>query len=111
LGEGDTDTAKYMKKAYKVWARISHHEEKGGPEGVDPTLSDPEPETGEDPNGGSSNAKPDKGNNGKKPPEPAGSNQGGDSPSSNGSGDKGKGNGKSKGGLKIGHSNKSQENE
>ena len=25
LGEGDTDTAKYMKKAYKVWARISHH--------------------------------------------------------------------------------------
>lgn len=86
LGEGDTDTAKYMKKAYKVWARISHHEEKGGPEGVDPTPSDPEPETGEDPKGRGSNAKPDKGN-------------------------KGKGNGKSNGGLKIGHSNKSQETE
>ncbi len=86
LGEGDTDTAKYMKKAYKVWARISHHEEKGGPEGVDPTPNDPEPETGEDPKGRGSNAKPDKGN-------------------------KGKGNGKSNGGLKIGHSNNSQENE
>ena len=111
LGEGDTDTAKYMKKAYKVWARISHHEEKGDPEGVDPTPNDPEPETGEDPKGRGSNAKPDKGNNGKKPQEPAGSSQGGDSPSSNGSGDKGKGNGKSNGGLKLGHSNISQETE
>ena len=111
MGEGDTDTAKYLKKTYKVWARNSHHEEKGSTEAVDPTPSDPEPETGEDSKGRGSNAKPDKGNNGKKSPGLAGSSQGGDSPPSNGSGDKGKDNGKSKGGLKIGHSLKTRETE
>ncbi len=111
LGEGDRDNAKYLKKAYKVWARNSHHEEKGGPEGYDPTPSDPEPETGEDTKGGGSNAKPNKGDNGKKSPGSAGSSQGGDSPPSNSSGDKGNGNSKSDGGLMIGHSLKTQETE
>ena len=111
LDAGDKDTAKYLKKAYKVEARISHHEENGDPKGFGPPPSDPEPETDEDPKGGGSNAKPDKSNNGNKSTGSTGSNKWGGSQPSNGSGDEGKGNGNSNGGWNRGHSDKSHENE
>jgi hypothetical protein len=114
LEDGDKDVAKYLKKAFKVEMRISHHEEVGGPKGLDVTAG--EPEADEDPKGAGSTDKPDKADKtekgGKNSTGSAGSNNGGSPPSSDGSGGKRKGNGKSNGGgRKKGHSNGSQENE
>jgi hypothetical protein len=116
LEDGDKDVAKYLKKAYKVELRISRHEDLGDPEGLEATLSEPDPGADEDPKGAGSTGKPDKADKtkkgGKNSMGSAGSNNGGSPQSSDGSGGKRKGNGKSNGGgRKKGHSNGSQENE
>jgi len=116
LDNGDKDVAKYLKKAYKVEVRISRHEGVGGPKGLNATTGEPELGTDEDPKGVDSTGKPDKtvnnGKGGKDSTESSGSNNGGSPDSGNNSGDKQNGNGKSNGGgLKKGHSNRSQEND
>ncbi len=116
LEDGDKDVAKYLKKAFKVEVRISRHEDLGDPEGLEATLSEPDPGADEDPKGAGSTGKPDKADKtkkgGKNSTGSAGSNNGGSPQSSDGSGGKRKGNGKSNGGgRKKGHSNGSQENE
>lgn len=116
LEDGDKDLAKYLKKAYKVELRISHREDVGDPEGLEATLSEPDPKAGEDQEGADPTDKPNKqGNNGNGGTGSSGAAQGNQEDNSqprNGSGGKGEGKGKSNGGgLKKGHANKSQENE
>jgi tetratricopeptide (TPR) repeat protein len=113
LEDGDKDVAKYLKKAFKVELRISHHEDVGDPKGLEATLSEPDPEAGEDLEGAGPKGQSDKeGNNGNGRFNSSGTAQGNNSQPSIGSGGKGKGKGKSNGGgLKKGYSDISQENE
>ena len=118
LEGGDEDVAKHLKKAYKVEVRASRHDDEGDPKGFEASTSDPKPGNDEDPKGGNSKGKPNKndnqGNGGQKSSGSSEGNNGGgnDTPSNNSQGDKGKGNRKNNGGgLKKGHSNKSQETE